>query len=208
MPLFPEFFAAMPLALSNADRRAPLLDLLDRYRAAMPEDEPTAGLFREFASVYADCLERSCVPGHLTGSAWLVERSGQRVLLTHHRKLNKWLQLGGHADGDGDLARVALREAEEESGLGDLIVEPAIFDLDRHMIPARANEPAHWHYDVRFVVRTTGSEAFAISDESHALAWRGIPDVAADSGVDVSVRRMALKWLKRLSSTIPTQLSP
>jgi 8-oxo-dGTP pyrophosphatase MutT (NUDIX family) len=201
-------FAAMPLALSDSDPRAPLLDLLDRHRAAAPETEPAVSLFREFALAHADCLERSCVPGHLTGSGWLVDRTGRRVLLTHHRKLNKWLQLGGHADGDGDLARVALREAEEESGLGDLAVEPAIFDLDRHMIPARGNEPAHWHYDVRFVVRATGSEAFTLSDESHALAWRAIADIAADSSVDESVRRMAHKWLERSFNTIPTQPSP
>ena len=187
----------MPLALSDVDLRAPLLELLDRYRAATPEDEPTVRLFQEFAGAHADCLERSCVPGHLTGSAWLVDNTGQRVLLTHHRKLHKWLQLGGHADGDGDLARVALREAEEESGLGDLIAEPAIFDLDRHMIPARGKESAHWHYDVRFVARATGSEEFVVTLESHALAWREITEIAVDSSVDESVRRMARKWLKR-----------
>ena len=198
----------MPLALFDADPRAPLLVLLDYYQTATPEAGPTVQLFREFALTHADCLERTCVPGHLTGSAWLVDGAGRRVLLTHHRKLNKWLQLGGHADGDGDLARVALREAEEESGLGDLTVEPAIFDLDRHMIPARANEPAHWHYDVRFVVHVTGSEEFVVTHESHALAWRDIADVAGDSSVDESVRRMARRWLVRSFNTIPTQPSP
>ncbi|HSE11275.1 MAG TPA: NUDIX hydrolase [Rudaea sp.] len=186
----------MPLALSDADPRAPLLGLLDRYVSVASEAEATVTLFREFVCAHADCFERSCAPGHLTGSAWLVDGSGRRVLLTHHRKLGRWLQLGGHADGDGDLARVARREAEEESGLRDLIVEPAIFDLDRHLIPARGNEPAHWHYDVRFVVRATGSEEFTISEESHALAWREITGVAVDSSVDESVRRMAHKWLK------------
>jgi 8-oxo-dGTP pyrophosphatase MutT (NUDIX family) len=198
----------MPLALSNLDLRAPLLDLLDRYLAATPAAKPVVRLFQEFANAHTDCFERSCVPGHVTGSSWLVDATGRRVLLTHHRKLDKWLQLGGHADGDGDVARVALREAEEESGLRDLIVEPAIFDLDRHLIPARGTEPAHWHYDVRFVVRTTGSEGFTISDESHALAWRAIADIAADSSVDDSVRRMAHKWQERSFNTIPTQPSP
>ena len=198
----------MPLALSDVDRRAPLLDLLDRYLSVTPEAEPTVRLFREFAGAHSDCLERSCAPGHLTGSAWLVDQTGGRVLLTHHRKLNKWLQLGGHADGDGDLARVALREAEEESGLNDLVVEPAIFDLDRHMIPARGNEPAHWHYDVRFVVRAGGSEAFVVTDESHALAWRDIAAVEHDASLDESLRRMARRWLASKRNTIPTQPSP
>jgi 8-oxo-dGTP pyrophosphatase MutT (NUDIX family) len=187
----------MPLALSDTDFRAPLLVLLERYQAAVPIAAPAARQFREFALAHADCLERTCVPGHLTGSAWLLDGTSRRVLLTHHRKLNKWLQLGGHADGDGDLARVALREAEEESGLSDLIVEPEIFDLDRHMIPARGNEPAHWHYDVRFVVHAGESEAFVVTDESHALAWREIAEIAVDSSVDESVRCMARKWLKR-----------
>ena len=119
------------------------------------------------------------------------------MLLTHHRKLDRWLQLGGHADGDVDLGRVALREAEEESGLADLAVEPEIFDLDRHWIPARAEVPGHWHYDVRFVVRATGSEDFVVSAESHALAWREIAEIAADANADESLRRMAMRWLER-----------
>lgn len=126
-----------------------------------------------------------------------MSNDGERVLLTHHRKLGRWLQLGGHADGDRDLARVALREAEEESGLADLQVEPAIFDLDRHWIPARGNEPGHWHYDVRYVVRATGSECFAVSDESLALAWMPIEALVADPTADASLRRMAQRWMAR-----------
>lgn len=135
--------------------------------------------------------------GHFTGSSWLVSADGERVLLTHHRKLGRWLQLGGHADGDTDLSRVALREAEEESGLSGLTVEPAPFDLDRHRIPARAQEPEHWHYDVRYVVRVGQNESFQVSEESHALAWRSIREIAEDPASDESLRRMAGKWLRR-----------
>ena len=120
------------------------------------------------------------------------------MLLTHHRKLGRWLQLGGHADGDADLAQVALREAEEESGLVDLVVHADIFDIDRHAIPARGSEPEHWHYDVRFVVRAAGSEDFAISEESLALAWKPVAEIAADPASDESLRRMATKWLGQL----------
>lgn len=160
-------------------------------------DAETLGLFRDFARSTPDCCERTFLAGHFTGSAWLVSADGRRVLLTHHRKLGRWLQLGGHADGDSDLARVALREAEEESGLTGLVVEADVFDLDRHAIPARGAEPEHWHYDVRFVVRATGSEDFVVGEESHDLAWREIAAIAEDPQADESLRRMAQKWLAR-----------
>jgi len=174
-----------------------LPDLLDRHGAECPEAADAVALFRDFGRAHADAFERSCVPGHYTGSAWLVSADGERVLLLHHRKLDRWLQPGGHADGDTDLARVALREAEEETGLADLALEPGIYDLDRHLIPARKQDPEHWHYDVRFVVRALGSERFTVSDESHALEWRPVADVAEDASADPSVRRMARKWLAR-----------
>jgi 8-oxo-dGTP pyrophosphatase MutT (NUDIX family) len=140
--------------------------------------------------------------GHFTGSAWLVDAGGDRVLLTHHRKLNRWLQLGGHADGDSDLAAVALREAHEESGLAGLMIERGIFDVDRHWIPGRSNEAGHWHYDVRYVVRAGTDEAFVISDESLELAWVSIDTLAAASDIDESLRRMAQKWLAREASAL------
>lgn len=169
-------------------------DALRRHARAFPQDPATAGFLRFLTSDPA-VFERSHAPGHFTGSAWLVSADGERVLLTHHRKLDRWLQLGGHADGDCDLARVALREAEEESGLSELRVEPAIFDLDRHLIPARGDEPAHWHYDVRYVVWASGREAFALSEESLALAWRPIRELADDPHSDESLKRMARRWL-------------
>jgi 8-oxo-dGTP pyrophosphatase MutT (NUDIX family) len=197
----------MQLALPARDQRRKLLGLLDRFGRSSDGSSPTIALFRDFALEHADCFERSCAPGHLTGSAWLVDAAGERVLLTHHRKLDRWLQLGGHADGDPDLARVALREAGEESGLRDLVVRPEIFDLDRHLIPARNGDPAHWHYDVRFVVHATGATEFVVGRESHALAWRSIAALAGDANAEASLRRMAARWLARLSlqDAIPAQ---
>lgn len=154
-------------------------------------------LFRAFLRSHVDAFERACGVGHFTGSAWVVSADGARVLLTHHRKLNRWLQPGGHADGDADLRRVALREACEETGLRGLAIEPAIFDIDRHRIPERPGEPAHWHYDVRFVVSAGADERFVVSAESHALAWLPVAAVAVDESADASVRRMACKWLAR-----------
>jgi 8-oxo-dGTP pyrophosphatase MutT (NUDIX family) len=155
----------------------------ERYGALHVGERELAAHFVDFLASAPQVFERSHGVGHFTGSAWVVSADGARVLLTHHAKLNLWLQPGGHADGDRDLARVALREAREETGVAGLQLEDGvIFDLDRHAIPARKAEPEHWHYDVRYVVRAGADERFVVSAESHALAWREIAAVAAGSG--------------------------
>lgn len=168
------------------------------YARRWPEEAGMAAWFQALLEDAADPFVRERLAGHFTASAWLVDAGGTRTLLTHHRKLGLWLQPGGHADGDRDLARSALREAKEESGLPGLRVGPLIFDLDRHRIPEHKGVPEHWHYDVRFVVSAGDDETFVVSDESHALAWREIGDVAADDSMDASLRRMARKWLARM----------
>jgi 8-oxo-dGTP pyrophosphatase MutT (NUDIX family) len=171
---------------------------LRRYRGRWPEEAVVVDLFGELLDADGiDPFTRERLTGHFTASCLLVDGTGERVLLTHHRKLERWLQLGGHADGDRDLARVALREAEEESGLTGLTVEAEIFDLDRHWIPERGDVPGHWHYDARYVVRAGGNENYVVSDESHDLEWRAIGIVAEDPQADESLRRMARKWLAR-----------
>ena len=172
---------------------------LQRYRQQWPDETATVDAFEallaEDEAGTADAYVRERLAGHFTASSWLVDATGTRVLLTHHRKLERWLQLGGHADGERDLGRVALKEAQEESGLAALVLEGELFDLDRHWIPEHKGVPGHWHYDARYVVRAQGSGRFVVSDESHALAWRDIVDVAADEAMDPSLRRMARKWL-------------
>lgn len=166
------------------------------YRARRPEEAAVADAFLDLLDDAADPFVRARLAGHFTGSSWLVSRDGRRTLLTHHRKLQRWLQLGGHADGERDLARVALREAQEESGLPGLaLADAAIFDLDRHWIPGRGDVPGHWHYDVRYVVRAGAEEAFAVSEESLALAWRPVAELLGEPDLDPSMRRMAGKWL-------------
>lgn len=146
-----------------------------------------------FVEARADCLLRSCVPGHLTGSAWIVDRARRRTLLTRHLKLNKWLQLGGHADGDGDLLAVALREAREESGLATLhVASSAVFDVDRHRIPARKADPAHYHYDLRFLIEADPAEPLCVTSESRELAWVEL-DRVAGLNPEESLARMVRK---------------
>ncbi|MGB5851762.1 MAG: NUDIX hydrolase [Rhodanobacter sp.] len=172
-----------------------LIEALRRYRDQWQGDADVVAQFEVFAQTQPDAFERGNRMAHFTASAWLVSADGGRVLLMHHRKLDRWLQPGGHADGDTDLARVALREAEEETGLAGLGVDGDIFDIDRHRIPARGNEPEHWHYDVRHVVRAGADESFVVNAESHALAWRLVGEVVNDETLDASLRRMARKWL-------------
>ena len=173
-------------------------DLLDYARRWPQEDD--VRLFLELLDDAQDPFERARLAGHFTASCWLVDREGTRVLLTHHRKLERWLQLGGHADGDRELSRVALREAEEESGLPRLTVDPQMFDVDRHWIPERGDVPGHWHYDARYVVHAGEDERYVVSEESHDLAWRSIDEVLADPHSDASMVRMARKWKERGST--------
>lgn len=169
----------------------------EAYARRWPAEAATAAEFIVLLSDAEDPFVRARLAGHFTASAWLVNAAGTHLLMTHHRKLDRWLQLGGHADGDPDLAAVALKEAEEESGLSGMIVEPEIFDLDRHWIPERGDVPGHWHYDARYVVRTTSGEDYIVGDESHDLAWRQIAPMADDSATEPSIARMARKWLGR-----------
>ncbi|HRF54817.1 MAG TPA: NUDIX hydrolase [Aquimonas sp.] len=163
---------------------------LQTFAATHPEMALVASEFQRLLADPAAFL-RERLAGHFTGSAWLVSADGARVLLMHHRKLDRWLQPGGHADGDADLAAVALREAEEETGLRDLHVESGIFDIDAHRIPARGDVPEHTHYDVRYVIRTYSSEVPQGNEESLALAWVDIAALRDDPVIDPSIRRMA-----------------
>ena len=177
--------------------RRSLLAQLTRYRLRHPDEGSEIDRIEQLVEAHGDCFERSCLPGHITGSSWIVSEAGDRCLLTHHRKLGRWLQLGGHADGDVDVAAVALREAREESGLRhfDPVVPTdgcAILDVDVHRIPARAGEPAHEHHDIRFLFRARAGQRLAMSEESNDLAWFEWERLA-QIGADESMLRLARK---------------
>ena len=129
-----------------------------------------------FCAENPDALHRSCIPGHLTGSALVVNATGDRVLLIHHKKLNRWLQPGGHADGEGNLAHVALKEASEETGILNLQVIPTAIDVDIHEIPARGADPTHLHHDVRFVVFAPADAQVRPNHETNGALWVEVDD--------------------------------
>lgn len=175
------------------DHRQPLLALLAAYRGAYPEESAMVQRYIDFVTAYEDCFERSLLIGHVTGSALILDSTGEQVLLTHHRKLDRWLQPGGHADGETDIYRVAMSEAEEESGLESIkFVSRQLLDVDIHLIPARKNEPEHYHYDCRFLLQSAGSDTFVVSDESHDLAWVPMEDIQRFT-TEESILRMITK---------------
>jgi 8-oxo-dGTP pyrophosphatase MutT (NUDIX family) len=162
--------------------RRPLLDTLACYRHAFPAEADVVDRIVSLVNEHVDCFERSCRPGHITGAAWILSADRRRCLLTHHRKLDRWLQLGGHADGETLVEEVALREAREESGMTGFDFVPIAgallpLDLDVHNIPARYDaegrliEDAHEHHDVRFLLVAHAGQTIAASDESHEIGW-------------------------------------
>lgn len=175
--------------------RSWLKQRLENYQPASPTEATSLVKLLDLVEHHPHCFDRDYyTPGHVTGSAWIVNRERTKALLHKHRKFNTWIQLGGHSDSDPFTNQVALREAEEESGLKSVkLVNDDIFDLDAHPIPAHKDEPAHWHFDIRFLIEADENETFSpIEGESKELAW--IPlDQIAQYNQNESITRMAEK---------------
>ncbi len=183
--------------------RNDLLSKLQNYRNHWPDETTMIDRLIQFVESNLDCFERSLAIGHVTGSAWVVNQAGTHVLLTHHKKLDMWLQLGGHVDGNPNVLDAAMREAVEESGLTNLgCVSSEVFDIDIHLIPERKTEPAHYHHDIRFAFQATDSEDYVVSDESHDLAWVEIQRLE-DYTSEESMLRMAEKWITQCRISVP-----
>jgi len=176
--------------------RKNLIEKLQRYKASNEIEESDRIKILEFVKSHEDCFERSQASGHITGSCWLENYEGTKFLLTKHKKLGFWLQLGGHADGDNDVIRVSLKEAHEESGLKNIeLVSADIFDLGAHLIPPYKNVPAHYHYDIRFLLRASNSnEKISMSDESTDLDWFSDIPKSNPEEANRDMLRMIKKW--------------
>ncbi len=175
--------------------RSSLVRFFAGYSSAFPEEVLFISRFLELLS-HPDCFERTHLPGHITGSAWIVDSKRTQTLLVHHAKLNKWVQPGGHADGDENVLRVALREAEEETGLKNLRVAATTpFDVDIHTIPQRKDFPEHFHFDIRFLIEASIDEQIVVSEESHDVKWVPLESLK-DYTKERSVLRMRDKLLR------------
>ncbi len=139
-----------------------------------------------------DCLYRTHLAGHLTASAFVLDQSLEKVLIIHHKKLDRWLQPGGHADGDPDLLAVAQKEVEEETGLLTKPLQTHFFDLDIHLIPERKDVPEHFHYDLRYLLIERSGSVLQGNEEVNGLKWVKVSDLE-QYFVDRSVLRMAEK---------------
>jgi 8-oxo-dGTP pyrophosphatase MutT (NUDIX family) len=158
----------------------------------------------DFVARHANPFDRNIAEGHLTGSALVVSAAADRVLLLHHRKLHRWLQPGGHADpGEASGEAVALREAREETGIDGLALHPTAprpLDVDIHAIPARGDEPAHEHLDLRYLVVAPDGAALTLkTEESNDLRWfrwDELPPLGLDPGLAralAKVRRLVAR---------------
>lgn len=192
-----------------------LLQDLKRYAEAWPTDDlAVLAQYREFVKQTPDCCLRTHLAGHCTGSAFISCPRGESVLLLYHPFLQRWLQPGGHADGDPDILAVAIREAHEETGLLPEQLIPhrlrdqdrVPFDLDIHHIPARKDEPAHLHYDLRYLLIASPQLQLLPETPDLQLAWLSLEQVA-ERTEEESVLRMVRK-LRGLPRTTDGALSP
>ena len=163
--------------------RMTLAEVLARHLPADPEEAAHLRRIVDFVGRHLDPFDRGIAEGHLTGSALVVSADGQRVVLLRHRKLQRWLQPGGHGDpGETTGEAVALREAWEETGIEGLALHPRAprpLDVDVHAIPALGQEPAHAHLDLRYLVVAPAADALAASAvEASDARWFGWDELA------------------------------
>ena len=163
------------------ENRIFILELLENYSSYDEAEELVRKEIINFVKENRQCFETDFEPGHITGGALIVDTDRKHALLTHHAKLHKWIQFGGHSDGHWNPLEVAWREAHEESGLTTLAYFPGkegVFDLDIHPIPARGEMPLHKHYDVRILLSADRNEQFVVTHESHDIQWIPLEDVS------------------------------
>jgi len=161
--------------------RQELLQLLKNYKTRFMDELAFVNRSIAFVEQNTQVFLRELKPAHVTGSAWVVNQDRSRALMMHHKKLNAWYQPGGHADGDSDIIRVALRETAEETGIDPSeikLVSGEIFDVDIHTVPAHGTDSAHEHVDIRFLIEINDQLPVPGNDESHEVLWIDLHNVS------------------------------
>lgn len=174
--------------------RLDFIEELKTYRTSYSEEEIMLIRMISFVEKHENCFERSLEIGHMTASCWVLNVQTSQVLLLFHKKLQKWLQPGGHCDGNQNIREVAEKELEEETGLRISSDDLAIFDVDIHTIPQKGEIAEHEHFDVRFLFKFDGSQTAQVNHESEGLQWVSISDLVGDE-TENSIKRMAQKSL-------------
>ena len=154
--------------------RQQLIQSLESYTTPFMEEAGMVGRARRFVLAHENCFDRTLVHAHVTGSAWVLNPARTHVLMLHHRKLDLWLQPGGHADGDPDMLKVVLKETSEETGidLKDIhLLSEKVFDVDEHVVYPSAHDDRHTHFDIRFLVEIDDRIPLPGNDESHDIGW-------------------------------------
>lgn len=176
--------------------RNAILELLCAHRTNDPLESSMLQDTINFIQQHPDCFERSLLKGHVTGSAWIVNKEGTHALMMHHKKLNKWFQPGGHCDGDPDVMAVAAKEAFEETGMEVRPLSTVVFDVDHHVIPARKDIPEHIHYDIRFLFEADKTvDELAANPEANAVRWIPLEEVEQYNNTP-SIMRLVKKLLR------------
>lgn len=174
--------------------KAVLIQKIQSYRTTFEEEALFRHRFLSLLRNFHNCYQRSLSTGHITASAWVIDAQAAQVLFIHHKKLNRWLQPGGHADGDENVIYVAIREAEEETGLTSLsMLNSNIFDLDIHLIPQFKDVKAHLHFDIRFLFLANSSLPLVLNHESNEVRWIPIDQIDNYVYNNRSIHRMILK---------------
>ena len=183
--------------------RVQLIQTLNSYDTQFEEERAFIPRFKSLLTNFPTCYQRSLLTGHMTASAWIIDKKYKSALLVHHKKLKRWLQPGGHADGEENIIEVATKEALEETGLKSLRLKShTIFDIDIHLIPAHKQIKSHFHYDIRFLFVADESEDYVVSDESSELAWIPLNEIHNFTGSEISIHRMVLKTKLFLNNSL------
>jgi len=169
--------------------------LLDRYTPFDATEAKMKDEILQFVHGHKNYMDKTLEVGHITGSAWIIDLEARYALLTHHQRLNRWLQLGGHGEGEEFVKDIALREAIEESGLQSLQLEnEEVFSLDVHPIPENKGFPAHTHFDLRFLIVADKNQPIVVSPESKDVKWILLEEISKYNS-EPAITRMVEKTI-------------